>query len=408
MVKKWFFVSFLNLFIAGILGFILRILQYYSINFPYSNFLHTHSHIAMLGWLYQIFYILIYLYFIPKSKKNQSLYSTLFWITQLSIVGMFVSFPFQGYGLYSILFSTLHILCSYYFCYLTFKNLRQKDISTLFIKTALACMLFSTFGIWGLGITMGTLGKSSILYSICIQFFLHFQINGWFLLGCFALILKVLDINYSLIYSKITYIFYILVLLGIIFSFGLPLSWFIHSQYIYFSYCFGIICNIAFLFLFLRFIHPYLLALIQSKSLSLQLLYSFFFLSLLLKVIIQLFLFNPEIAQYSYEIKNLRIGFIHLETLGIYTCLSFILLMLHKNWIDSKSKLIKMGTLFFLGFYFISEVLLFLQGSFIYLGKKIIPNYFFVLSWSSLLFPLGILFYLIYIIIFQKPSKNNS
>jgi hypothetical protein len=398
MIKKWTAVSFLNLFIAGTLGFILRIFQYYSISFPYGNFLHAHSHIAILGWLYQIFYILIYLYFIPKNKKNKSSYSILFWITQLTIVGMFLSFPVQGYGLFSILFSSLHILCSYYFCYITFKNLvNLNDISNIFLKSALICMLISSLGIWGLGIIMGTLGKSSVLYSLCIQFYLHFQINGWFLLGSLALLLRLIYLNSYLIIPKIANCFYVSVLAGILLLFGLPLSWFIHSFYIYFSYCIGILCNITALIIFLKFIQPYLLKSIKSNYFTLSLLYGCFISSFLLKNFFQLFLFDPKISQLSHEIKNLRIGFIHLEVLGMYTTLSFALLMQQNQWIDSKNKLIEIGTLLFLIFYFISETLLFLQGFLIYLGKELIPNYFCILSWSSLLFPLSSLIYLLYL-----------
>lgn len=407
MIKKWTAISFLNLLIAGVLGFILRIFQYYSVNFPYGNFLHSHSHIAMLGWLYQIFYILIYLYYIPKNKKNESTYSILFWITQLSIIGMFLSFPIQGYGLFSILFSSLHILCSYYFCYITFRNLTKiDDTSIIFLKSALICMLISSLGVWGLGITTGSLGKSSILYFICIQFYLHFQINGWFLLGALALLLRIFFLNSYHIPIKIANCFYVSLLGGILLLFGLPLSWFIHSSYIYFSYCIGILFNITALVIFLKFIHPYLLKIIKSYYFTASLLYGCFIFSFILKNLFQLFLFFPEIAQLSHEINNLRIGFIHLEVLGMFTALSFVLLMIQNTWIDSKSKLMKIGTFLFLIFYFISEALLFLQGFFIYLGKELSYNYFCILSWCSLLFPLSSFLYLFYLCKISPPCKK--
>lgn len=409
MIKKWIFVSFLNVFVAGVVGFLLRIFQYYEVRFPYGNFLHTHSHIAILGGLYQIYYVLIYLYFIPQNKKNLSSYSALFWITQITILGMLLSFPIQGYGLFSILFSVIHILCSYYFCFITFKNLsHENDLNSIFLRSALACMLISSFGIWGLGITMGTLGKNSVLYSICIQFYLHFQINGWFLLGSLALLLRLISIKSLRIPPKTARYFYILILGGILLTFGLPLSWYFHSIYIYIVYSLGILCNIAALVLYLKYIHPFIVKISKTNDYILSLLYGCFVISFVAKNVLQLFLLVPEMTQLSHEIKNLRIGFIHLEVLGMYTTLAVVLLLIQCQWINCRNNLIQIGTFFFLLFFFISESLLFIQGFYIYLDKGSIPYYSCVLSWISLLFPLSFGLYLMYLYQANLSLKSNS
>ena len=54
--------------------------------------------------------------------EDEKFYNRLFWVTQLAVVGMMIDFPAQGYAFVSILFSTLHIFCSYYFCYLIWKD----------------------------------------------------------------------------------------------------------------------------------------------------------------------------------------------------------------------------------------------------------------------------------------------
>src|SRR5690606_38701753 len=106
---------------------LLRLAHVYPVSFNYSFLIHAHSHTAMLGWAYMMIYSLVVYSFIPRKKATRS-YSILFWITQLPVVGMMLTFPIQGYAFYSILFSTLHIVCSYYFCYKVWKYMDRSLI----------------------------------------------------------------------------------------------------------------------------------------------------------------------------------------------------------------------------------------------------------------------------------------
>ena len=75
--------------------------------------------ISILGALiYPICFIVLYLFI---KKEVQKKYLVLFWCTQITILGMLVSFPITGYALFSIIFSTLFLLCSYWF-YVFFKR----------------------------------------------------------------------------------------------------------------------------------------------------------------------------------------------------------------------------------------------------------------------------------------------
>lgn len=76
----------------------------------YNHFLHGHSHLAYLGWIFNaIFVALLYAYLPGHLKK----YRLLFWLLQVAVIGMLISFPIQGYAAVSISFSTLHIFLSY-------------------------------------------------------------------------------------------------------------------------------------------------------------------------------------------------------------------------------------------------------------------------------------------------------
>ncbi len=382
MTKSWVIISLSNFLISGIIGFILRISQLYDFNFPYSHFLHAHSHVAILGWLYLIFFSLIYSHFIPEKKENFLVYNRLFWITQISVTGMLISFPIQGYGAFSIAFSTLHIFCSYYFCWITWKRISAySTYDILFLKTALLFMLLSTLGVWALGFIIPTAGKNSPLYSIAIQFFLHFQINGWFLFSLFSILLKRIT---SFSAKKVLW-FYRLSVLSVILTIALPVSWYFPLWDLHLINDLGILIQLIVLFLFLKYIHPQLRETFKNKTLTNYLFWIFTFLYSL-KILFQLFLLFPEFAENSHSIRNFTIGFIHLIVLGIYSTLLFGFIA-EKN---SKNILIRSGIGLFVSIFIISESLLFLQGIFIYWGLGKIPAYFSLISWISAGYPIGI------------------
>ena len=129
MKKSWLLCTFSNFFIASLMGLLLRWMYVSPITGVNFQFLmHGHSHVAMLGWVYMMLYCLIFHFFVPKEKQQKPIYNQLFWTTELAVVGMMIDFPAQGYAFVSILFSTLHIFCSYYFCYLIIKNPKQTQM----------------------------------------------------------------------------------------------------------------------------------------------------------------------------------------------------------------------------------------------------------------------------------------
>ena len=135
--KKWQIrIVFFYFSLVGIFGLILRLFPIIDLSITYKNFVHTHSHIALLGWGYFGLTTIIYLLFLKKTTS----YVFLFWFTQLSLVGMLISFPIQGYALFSILFSSLFLFASYWFSFLFFKN--TKKTSHLSVKLIKAALVF--------------------------------------------------------------------------------------------------------------------------------------------------------------------------------------------------------------------------------------------------------------------------
>ena len=372
---------FLNFLIACIFGLVMRLMYLFPIDFiNYHFLLHAHSHVAMLGWLYLMLYVLIVHFFIPAAKSHKPIYNRLFWITDFSVIGMMISFPIQGYALFSIIFSTMHILSSYFFCGLVLKDSsKERSPATQLLKTAVIFMIVSTFGVWFLGPAVSTLGKQSIFYQIAIQFFLHFQFNGWFLCAVLALFLRQFQIKIDETKFKI---FHFLLITSIVLTFAFPVRWFVENTVLNYINAVGVVVQVA------AFIYFY--KMLQPQIFNFKMVYGLALFSLGLKVGIQMLTIIPNITEVSHQIRNFVVGFIHLTTLGIITGFLFAILLQNKMFPTASSAL-QTGIKCFIGGYIATEVLLFLQGGLFYFGKGNMSGYYQSIFICSLLLVFGLI-----------------
>src|SRR5690554_4188211 len=99
MRNNWIFLSLLNFLIAALISLILRGAFLWEISWlDYRNWMHAHSHVAMLGWAYLALFVLIGTGFIPRETWSKPFYARLFWFTQITVIGMMFAFPAQKYG----------------------------------------------------------------------------------------------------------------------------------------------------------------------------------------------------------------------------------------------------------------------------------------------------------------------
>lgn len=401
MRKSWFLVCFVNFFIASLMGLLLRwmyIKPIPAINFQYL--MHGHSHVAMLGWVYLMLYCFIFYFFIPQESQQKTIYNRLFWLTELAVIGMMFDFPAQGYALVSIFFSTLHIFCSYYFCYLVWKDAKPRTFpEKRMLHTALFFMIFSTLGVWCLGPAVGLMGKSSAFYQIAIQFFLHFQFNGWFMFAILALFIKQSAIK---IKEKKFRLFYNSFFSATFLTLALPISWFLPNPIYYWINAIGVILQFYSATLFFQLILPEFKKFSASLSTIEKGVYHFALFSLALKIILQMIVLVPEFATISHTIRNFVVGFIHLTMLGIIT--GFLLgFSLQTNLINSKKSIQKWGIIIFLLGITTTEILLLLQGIYLFLNKGILTSYYQSMFVFSICLASGIL--LLTTGIFKLKSK---
>ena len=96
--------------IAAVLGVVLRLFFLFDIPLKYRHIVHGHSHLALLGWVYLAMTALLMRLFLKDRLKDVQ-HKRITWATHITIIGMLCTFPFQGYALLSIVFSTLFFVC---------------------------------------------------------------------------------------------------------------------------------------------------------------------------------------------------------------------------------------------------------------------------------------------------------
>ena len=372
----------------------------------YLNVLHGHSHVAMLGWVYLALFMLLGSRFIPAEKWTQPVYSRLFWFTQFTVFGMMIAFPLQGYGAVSISFSALHIFASYVFVYLLWRDHRElRPEVALLLKTALVLMVISTIGVWLLGPIAGSGGRSSTIYQLAIQFYLHFQFHGWFTFAILALLLDVLTKNSELNGTTFRR-FYAMLLASVALTYGLVLAWGYGGLIPLVLNGLGLLLQLMALLLYLRLISDGRRKIFQNLSPSVRVLYRFGLISWIVKVAVQTVVLIPAAAEVSMVLRPLMIGFIHLTLLGFISGLLFAMFFSTGNKLPA-SKWMYAGMIMFISGFAFTELLLFAQGLFYWFQWGQLPAYYELIFATSILLPVAIVLMIIHVIRYYNFKTTN-
>lgn len=174
-------------FIAAVIGLSLRYFFVVPLPFNFQFVLHAHSHLMLLGWLFNGLLLLIYKQWNLEMPTN---HRKLFLGLGLCVLGMLLSFPFQGYALFSISFSSLHLWISYILLVKIWKLTKDKGLSGKLVKIGIFFFFLSTIGPYSLGPMMVNGMHDSPWYTQAIFFYLHFQYNGAFFFLMLAFIVE--------------------------------------------------------------------------------------------------------------------------------------------------------------------------------------------------------------------------
>ncbi|MBB1149620.1 hypothetical protein H4K35_05655 [Myroides sp. NP-2] len=390
MKSIYYKILFFNFLIAALLGVLLRstfVFPIEGITFLYV--LHAHSHLALLGWLYLLVYVLFAAYFAPHTPKEHQFYRRLFWITQVAVIGMALTFPFQGYAAASICFSTLHILCSYGFVYrLWTRNSFANRQEALLVKSALFFMFFSTLGVWFLGPAIGMMGKSGTFFQLCIQFFLHFQFDGWFFTAFIALLFAKF-VPQGIDNQRFNR-FYFMWITSVLLTYALAVSWFVQVPVLYYINGVGVVLQTIALGYFIPPLFQQFRVKQRKKTPWVAGLLLFAGVCLAIRIGVQVLTLVESLAASLRGLRSWIVGFIHLNMLGIFTALGVALLIEEGKL--ALNRWTKMGCIcLFVGFVS-TEAVLGLQGTQQFLRLLILDSgtYAIALFWFSLLLPLGV------------------
>ena len=389
-IKFWLKFSLINLCIVASLGVLMR----YKIGFefPYfnqKNILHSHSHFAFAGWITHTLMTLMVYYLQDKiGVLDTNKYKKIIIANLICSYGMLVFFIIQGYGMFSIFFSTASILVSYAFGYYYLKDLKKIDTDLAAINWFRAAVIFniiSSFGTFYLAYMMASKNVIQDLYLSSIYYFLHFQYNGWFFFGCIGLLFGFLNLKKS--DHSFFEISFKLFAFACIPAYFLSILWLKVPVWIYIITAFAATIQVFAWFKLLFILIKTQKEFINNFAPLLRYILCFVALALSIKFILQLGSTIPVLSQMAFGFRPIVIAYLHLVLLAVISL--FLLFYIYaKHFIILNSK-IKIGLIIFSLGVFFNELVLAVQGvaSFSY---TMIPYVNEILFGVALLLLLGI------------------
>lgn len=362
--KFWTRITFFNLLLVAFIGVIMR----YKIGFEFpifnqKNLQHAHSHFAFSGWI-SMMIMLLMLHSIKHKINHTRLnsYSNILFANNLVAYGMLVSFAIQGYAVYSITFSTLSILVSFWFCIKYYQE-RNSAIDLPGMKWLNAAMLFnilSTLGTFSLSYMMATkqIGQHSYLASV--YWYLHFQYNGWFFFACVGLLVNYLFENgIQLKTEKKVFNLFSIACLP---AYGLSTLWLNLPLWLYIIVILAAVIQSYSLFIFIKeIIILKLPSKLKINSIS-KLLLICVTIAICSKVALQLGSTVPAISKFAFGFRPIVIAYLHLVLLAFTSV--FLITYAYLNGLFFESRITRNGLLILLIGIVLNELLLGLQGVF--------------------------------------------
>ncbi len=361
-IQKWIRIAFINLLIVALLGVIMRYkIAYYLPFIEQKNFLHAHSHFAFSGWLTQILMVLMwgFLYkYLPADSLKK--YKWLIIANLLSAYGMLFSFPWEGYGIISILFSTISIFVSYVFAVIFWVDLNKiklKTISIHWFKAALLFSVFSSLGVFFLSYMMANKIQHPNWFLVSTYYFLHFQYNGWFFFACMGLLSEQLKsvISFSL-QKKVFWLF----ALACIPAYFLSALWLPIPAWVYIVVVLAAAAQLIGWILMLKTIFLNKSGFFQNYSGQTKWLYILSAVALSVKLLLQLGSTIPFLSRLAFGFRPVVIGYLHLMFLGVISL--FIIGFCKANQFTIARRIGNTGLTIFVSGIILNEFFLMIQG----------------------------------------------
>ncbi|GGB39731.1 hypothetical protein F3157_07215 [Virgibacillus dakarensis] len=394
MPRLFIHFTFILFTLTALSGLWMRLFSFFpSSTIPYTNVMHAHSHLAILGWAFiGVFLIFLTLFWKSIRQKRQAiaLMITIFITSFL----MFTAFIYQGYGVYSIIISSIHIFTEYWAALFIYRQLKQQNnlpnTSRLFINGSLIALIISSIGPFSLGFISANGLRNSPIFDMAIYFYLHFQYNGWLylvLIGLFIIVLHQRRIHFHHSLVKTGFWIYFAALFP---GYFLSVLWGDLGSYGSILATIGSIGQwIGVLALVVAFKGIWLHLYKQVNEITIVCLWITFFL-LVVKSTMELGLISPTMAELVYQTRSIIIGYLHFTLLGFVSI--FILTQYQlARIIETKKILVQSGIIIFLIGFLVNELFLFGDGLARWCGFGSLPFFSQGLLAASVLLAIGIL-----------------
>ncbi|MES1218790.1 MAG: hypothetical protein ABUT20_25015 [Bacteroidota bacterium] len=362
-LRKWLQVSLFNLLLVSLIGVVLRYKIVFSLPFIDQKYLlHGHSHFAFAGWISQALMALLIADLSQKSGKNYfTKYRWVLYANLLTAYGMLTTFPVQGYGFFSIVFSTLSVFVSYVFVVLFWKDLKQansKAVSHSWFKMALLCNVVSSIGPFTLAYMMATKNIHQNWYLTSIYFFLHFQYNGWFFFACMGLLNRQFE-KYNFPGNTLKRVFQLFAV-AFVPTFFFSLLWWPVTGWLYVLVVIAAVCQVAALLLLIKYIKQHIPLMKKKFTALTKYLFILCGAALTIKLCLQTGSVIPSLSKLAFGFRPIVIGYLHLVLLGVISIfiISYILFL---RLIPVNRTTIT-GILVFVSGIILNEALLMIQG----------------------------------------------
>lgn len=393
-MRRWFNIALLNFGIAALIGCVLRAIYIWEIPLVrFKPLLNAHYHVAMVGWAFIAMVVFMLQDETPKGPSRRS--NILLAITQIAVVGMLFGFPVQSYGNFIIAVSALQMLASYWLGVQIWKATRtwRANGSRLLTRMAVVLMFISTIGTWALGPIISGGGFGTELYYWSIQFYLHFQLNGWFWFGALALWSRWAETHGAdHVLDRFTIRLW---LVSVVLTFALAVAWSERHWTVYAVNSVGVVLQLWAGWRTAKAILKAQKMLIDKAPLWAWRCVTYSLIGMGLKVLMQAAVAIPQVAIMAFTVRNFVIGFIHLNTLGAISMMLFAMALL-RGWFVSTTRMARVGLSLFTAGLLISEGVLFLQGLLFWIGWGMIPGYYWIILGVSMLLPAGIITLLVH------------
>ncbi|WP_022828114.1 hypothetical protein [Flavobacterium antarcticum] len=336
--------------------------------FPFldqKNLQQSHSHFAFAGWVTHTIMVLMIVVLSCKIDRSKmhflKKYDLVLGANLACSYGMLISFIIQGYGMISILFSTLSIFIGFVFAYLYFRDLKllpKDDLSKNWFKAGLFFNVISSVGSFYLAYIMLTKHILQNEYLASVYYYLHFQYNGWFFFACMGLLVTLLNVKVAenSYYSR----FFYLLFFTCIPAYFLSTLWLDLPFWVYVLTVVAALIQVYAWAKFLIIIVKARNGFLNQYPLFLKYIFLFAGFALSLKFVLQLASTIPVLSQLTFGFRPIVIAYLHLILLAVISL--FLLFYIFATGVIQIGKYVKFGLITFTVGVLLNEAILAVQG----------------------------------------------